>query len=70
MSICSGDAMASERSDLDRDFAEGIGYLRRAGSAKYPLVLLHGIGSNAGSFAAVLDALPQAIVVFDWDAPG
>jgi pimeloyl-ACP methyl ester carboxylesterase len=63
--------MTSERSDLDRDFAEGIGYLRRTGrAAKYPLVLLHGIGSNAGSFTAMLEALPQAIDAIAWDAPG
>jgi pimeloyl-ACP methyl ester carboxylesterase len=31
---------------------------------------LHGIGSNSGSFAAMLEALPQAIDAIAWDAPG
>jgi pimeloyl-ACP methyl ester carboxylesterase len=34
------------------------------------LVLLHGIGSNSASFAALLDALPQGIDAVAWDAPG
>jgi pimeloyl-ACP methyl ester carboxylesterase len=63
--------MSPDGSNLDRSFAEGIGYLRRPGSApRYSLVLLHGIGSNADSFAAMLEALPQGINAIAWDAPG
>jgi pimeloyl-ACP methyl ester carboxylesterase len=63
--------MSPDGRNLDREFAEGIGYLRRPGrSAAAPLVLLHGIGSNAGSFAALLEALPQGIDTIAWDAPG
>jgi pimeloyl-ACP methyl ester carboxylesterase len=56
---------------LSRDFAGGIAFLRRAGDAAAPtLVLLHGIGSNAGSFAELSVALPAAINVIAWNAPG
>jgi pimeloyl-ACP methyl ester carboxylesterase len=56
---------------VSRCFAGGVGYLRRPGhDAKRSLVLLHGIGSNSGSFAALLEALPQGIDAVAWDAPG
>ncbi len=64
-------AMNPEESNLDRNFADGIGYLRRSGRDSAPsLILLHGIGSNAGSFAAMLEALPEGIDAIAWDAPG
>ena len=54
-----------------RSRARGIHYLRRAGNGTTrTLVLLHGIGSNAGSFAALLAALPETIDAIAWDAPG
>jgi pimeloyl-ACP methyl ester carboxylesterase len=54
-----------------RSHARGIHYVRRTGNgATRPLVLLHGIGSNAGSFAALLTALPETIDAIAWDAPG
>jgi pimeloyl-ACP methyl ester carboxylesterase len=34
------------------------------------LVLLHGIGSNARSFGALMQALPASIDVFAWNTPG
>jgi pimeloyl-ACP methyl ester carboxylesterase len=56
---------------LSREFVGGIAFLRRAGQAAGPtLVLLHGIGSNAASFAALAAAMPAAINVIAWDAPG
>lgn len=56
---------------LERGLTAGIGFLRRAGDAPGPtLVLLHGIGSNAASFAALAEALPASINVIAWDAPG
>jgi pimeloyl-ACP methyl ester carboxylesterase len=49
----------------------GISFLRRDGAgAGCPLVLLHGIGSNAGSFAPLMDALGDARTTVAWDAPG
>src|SRR4051794_16215215 len=45
-----------------------ISYLR-AGAGE-PLVLLHGIGGNAGQFRRQLDALSDAYDVLSWDAPG
>jgi pimeloyl-ACP methyl ester carboxylesterase len=66
-----GNAMKPDGSNLDRKFAEGIGYLRRPGRpATAPLVLLHGVGSNGGSFAALMQALPNGIDAIAWDAPG
>jgi pimeloyl-ACP methyl ester carboxylesterase len=51
--------------------ASGISFLRRAGhGGSYPLVLLHGIGSNASSFMPVMNALPAKIDVIAWNAPG
>jgi pimeloyl-ACP methyl ester carboxylesterase len=51
--------------------ASGIGFLRRAGhGGRYPILLLHGIGSNASSFVPVMTALPAAIDVIAWNAPG
>ncbi|WP_134725259.1 alpha/beta fold hydrolase [Paracoccus luteus] len=35
-----------------------------------PLVLLHGIGSNASGFAGLLPHLPADLRVIAWDAPG
>ncbi len=63
--------MSPDGRNPDREFADGIGYLRRPGrSASAPLVLLHGIGSNSGSFAALMQALPDGIEAIAWDAPG
>jgi pimeloyl-ACP methyl ester carboxylesterase len=56
---------------LSREVAGGIAYLRRAGEAQAPTVLLlHGVGSNASSFAALATAMPASINVIAWDAPG
>jgi pimeloyl-ACP methyl ester carboxylesterase len=51
--------------------AAGIAFLRRSPrGADQPLVLLHGIGSNARSFATLIAALPPSVDVIAWDAPG
>ena len=51
--------------------AAGIAFLRRSPhGAGQPLVLLHGIGSNARSFATLIAALPPSVDVIAWDAPG
>jgi pimeloyl-ACP methyl ester carboxylesterase len=56
---------------LTRGVADGVAFLRRSGDAKAPtLILLHGIGSNAASFAALATAMPAPMNVFAWDAPG
>ncbi|MGP6086381.1 alpha/beta fold hydrolase [Antarctobacter jejuensis] len=47
----------------------GIDYLERSGPGT-PLVLLHGIGSNAQSFTPLLPHLPQDLRVIAWHAPG
>jgi pimeloyl-ACP methyl ester carboxylesterase len=51
--------------------AAGISYLRRAGRGEArPLVLLHGVGSNAQSYAPLLATLPPTIDALAWNAPG
>lgn len=57
---------------LRREVVGSVALLRRAGggAAAPTLVLLHGIGSNAASFAALAKAMPAAINVIAWDAPG
>lgn len=47
----------------------GISYTRREGTGT-PLVLLHGIGSNALSFQPLIQALPRDLDVIAWNAPG
>lgn len=46
-----------------------VACLERAGQG-LPLVALHGIGSNASGFAALLPHLPAGQRVIAWDAPG
>lgn len=49
----------------------GIAFLRRPGAVPgRTIVLLHGIGSNGGSFTPLIDALPEAFDVVAWHAPG
>lgn len=55
-----------------RSHAANVAFLRRpACSSSAPvLVLLHGIGSNAQSFGALMQALSASIDVIAWNAPG
>ncbi|HEX2492263.1 MAG TPA: alpha/beta fold hydrolase, partial [Steroidobacter sp.] len=57
---------------LARSRAANVSFLRRPPLSRSPraLVLLHGIGSNAQSFAALMRDLPASIDVIAWDAPG
>lgn len=48
---------------------DGLVWLERPGSGR-TLVLLHGIGSNAHSFAPLLPHLPADLRVVAWNAPG
>jgi pimeloyl-ACP methyl ester carboxylesterase len=50
--------------------AEGLAYLARDGSEGIPVVLLHGIGSNAQSFAPLMQAFDGRYPVLAWNAPG
>lgn len=51
--------------------AADIAFLRRSPhGAGRPLVLLHGIGSNARSFETLTAVLPPSIDVIAWNAPG
>jgi pimeloyl-ACP methyl ester carboxylesterase len=48
-----------------------VDVLYRAGSQHgMPVVLLHGVGSNASSFAPLIEALDPSLAVYAWDAPG
>ena len=55
--------------DIQQGEAAGIRYLERKGKGT-PLVLLHGIGSNASSFSELMSALPDNLRVIAWHAPG
>jgi pimeloyl-ACP methyl ester carboxylesterase len=46
----------------------GFSYLRSDGGTGTPIILLHGIGSNARSFEPLMQAL--AFPTIAWDAPG
>lgn len=62
---------SSATTDLQRGHVAGIGILRRKGEdPARPLILLHGIGSNADSFAELILALPPSIETIAWNAPG
>jgi pimeloyl-ACP methyl ester carboxylesterase len=49
--------------------AAGLSYIERAGEGM-PVVLLHGIGSNAQSFVPLIEALDARHRVVAWNAPG
>ena len=53
-----------------RTTSGGIALLRAGSASGRPLVLLHGIGSNACSFAAMMTSLASSRPVLAWDAPG
>ncbi len=53
---------------LIRETIAGLSVLRRPGEVR--LVLLHGIGSDAETWAPLLHALDPAIDALAWDAPG
>jgi pimeloyl-ACP methyl ester carboxylesterase len=56
---------------IRRGRIKGIDFLRREGHAgAAPALFLHGIGSNASSFAPLMAALPPTIEAVAWDAPG
>ena len=50
--------------------AAGLSYLARGGGGDTPIVLLHGIGSNAQSFEPLIRVLSARHRVVAWDAPG
>lgn len=54
---------------IERSKAAGTEYLRRSGTG-IPLVLLHGIGSNAESWLPMIADLDPDIDVIAWNAPG
>ena len=56
-------------SAITQGSAEGLSYLAHEGGAGTPIVLLHGIGSNAQSFASFMQAL-EGRPILAWDAPG
>lgn len=63
--------MCETASQVETQRAAGIALLHRPGTGPgLPVVLLHGIGSNASSWAPLIEALPPSRGVIAWDAPG
>ena len=56
-------------SAIESNTTAGVSYLVRQGSGT-PVVLLHGIGSQARSFVPLMEALNPRFSVLAWDAPG
>ena len=54
---------------FEANISKGLSYLERPGQGPV-LVCLHGIGSNAGSFAPLLEQLPSDWRVIAWNMPG
>lgn len=55
---------------IQRGRAGGLALLRRSGAEGPPLVLLHGVGSDAESWSPLIEALPPGRDVTAWYAPG
>jgi pimeloyl-ACP methyl ester carboxylesterase len=56
--------------ELEQRCAAGLSYIVCARNAGMPVVMMHGIGSNAQSFAPLLQALDSRHPTLAWDAPG
>lgn len=55
----------------ERRYAAGFSFLQHGRAADpLPLLLLHGIGSNASSFTPLMRALGDLYASIAWDAPG
>jgi pimeloyl-ACP methyl ester carboxylesterase len=64
-------SLAADDTGLAPGQAAGLRYLRRRdGRARRPLVLLHGIGSQASSYAPLMAAWPGPCDLLAWNAPG
>jgi pimeloyl-ACP methyl ester carboxylesterase len=56
--------------ELEARSAVGLSYIACERSAGMPVVMLHGIGSDAQSFAPLMQALGSRHPTLAWDAPG
>ena len=54
---------------MELRFAQDISYVARPGQGSV-VVFLHGIGSNAASFAPLFNVLPAEMNLLAWNAPG
>lgn len=61
---------AEQQTSLERRTLCGVSFVEAKGAAGLPLVLLHGIGSNAASFAPLMKSLAGTRPMLAWDAPG
>ncbi len=62
--------MSADRTDLRQDTVAGVDLLVREGAPEHTIVLLHGIGGRASSFAPLMRAWPKGPRMIAWDAPG
>jgi pimeloyl-ACP methyl ester carboxylesterase len=69
--VAGAPSVAMERHVVERHVVDGIEIIRRGDPAKtVPIVLLHGIGSNAASFEPIMACLDRSRAVIAWDCPG
>ncbi len=59
-----------QQTSLERRELGGISFVAAGAGSARPLVMLHGIGSNAGSFAPLMECLARQRPLLAWDAPG
>ncbi len=61
---------SQEQATFERRELGGISFVTAGAGNARPLVMLHGIGSNAGSFAPLMECLASQRPLLAWDAPG
>jgi pimeloyl-ACP methyl ester carboxylesterase len=61
---------SEQQTTLERSEACGISFVSATGGKGMPLVMLHGIGSNAATFAPLMRVLAGVRPLLAWDAPG
>jgi pimeloyl-ACP methyl ester carboxylesterase len=61
---------ADQQTSLERRTMCGVSFVETNAGSGLPLVMLHGIGSNAASFVPLMRSLASTRRMLAWDAPG
>jgi pimeloyl-ACP methyl ester carboxylesterase len=62
--------MEEQQTSIERRTLCGVSFVEMKAGTGLPLVMLHGIGSNAASFAPLMRSLAGTRRMLAWDAPG